>query len=96
MLAVSETSVFRSKSDLSEYTTLDLYQRLNIGNIFFITENRQGKYWMGTDKGLFLFEKDLKTIANSTKTTTFRHCGSTEMNFRKRRTVCFGSVIRKD
>ena len=48
------------KSDLSEYTTLDLYQRLNIGNIFFITENRQGKYWMGTDKGLFLFEKDLK------------------------------------
>ena len=60
MLAVSETSVFRSKSDLSEYTTLDLYQRLNIGNIFFITENRQGKYWMGTDKGLFLFEKDLK------------------------------------
>ncbi len=59
ILAVSESSVFRSKSDLSEYKTLNLYQKLNIGNIFFITENRQGSYWMGTDKGLFLLDKNL-------------------------------------
>ncbi len=61
ILTVSETSAYRSKSDLSHYTTLDLYERTKAGNIFFITENRQGKYWIGTDKGLFLFEKDLKT-----------------------------------
>lgn len=60
ILAMSETSVFRTKSDLSEYTTLDLYDRIQVGNIFFVTENRQGKYWIGTDRGLFLFEKDLK------------------------------------
>lgn len=60
MLAVSETSVYRAKSDLSGFISLDLYGRTKVGNIFFITENRQGKYWIGTDRGLFLFEKDLK------------------------------------
>lgn len=60
ILAISESSVFRSKSDLSEYSTLDLYQRLNVGNILFITENKTGQYWIGTDKGLFLFDKNMK------------------------------------
>lgn len=60
VLAISESSVFRSKSDLSEYTTIDLYQRLNVGNIMFITENKTGQYWIGTDKGLFLFDKNMK------------------------------------
>lgn len=61
MLVASETSVFRTKSDLSEYTQLDLYDHIQVGNIFFITENREGKYWVGTDRGLFLLDKDFKS-----------------------------------
>lgn len=60
MLVVSEYAAYRSKSDLSGFTKLNLYERTKAGNIFFIKENRKGQYWVGTDKGLFLFEKDLK------------------------------------
>ena len=60
VIAASETNVFRTKSDLSHYSPLDFYQQLDINRIFFIKENRNGQYWIGTDLGLFLFEKDLK------------------------------------
>lgn len=61
IIAISDNSVFRSKSDLSHYTTIDLHQRLKVEYIYFIKENREGKYWLGTDKGLFLFEKDFSS-----------------------------------
>ena len=60
ILAVSDYAAYRSKSDLSGYTTLDLYERTKADNIVFIKENRRGQYWVGTNKGLFLFEKNLK------------------------------------
>lgn len=60
ILAVSEFAAYRSKSDLSGYTPLDLYERTKADNILFLKENRLGQYWVGTNKGLFLFEKNLK------------------------------------
>lgn len=68
MMAVSETSVFRTKSDLSDYTQINLYDHIQTGYIYFITENRQGQYWIGTDRGLFLFEKDLKSYRQFNET----------------------------
>ncbi|MCD8235336.1 MAG: hypothetical protein LUD00_01500 [Prevotellaceae bacterium] len=59
VMAFSETSVYRSSPDLSHYEELDIYNRLNLGNIAFIAEI-DNKYWMGADKGLFLFDKNLK------------------------------------
>ena len=59
VMAFSETSVYRSSPDLSHYEELDIYNRLNLGNIAFIAEI-DNKYWMGADKGLFLFDNNLK------------------------------------
>ena len=55
MLAVSETSVFRSKSDFKRIHDLDLYQRLNIRNIFFITEKPAGKILDGDGQRIVPF-----------------------------------------
>lgn len=59
VIAFSETSVYRSRSDLSSYEELNIYNRLNLGNVAFIAEI-DSQYWMGADKGLFLFDKEME------------------------------------
>lgn len=58
LFAFSRDKVFLTKPDLSEYKTIELYGRLKIGEIFFITESSDHRYWIGTDRGLFLFDHD--------------------------------------
>lgn len=58
LFAFSRDKVFLTKPDLSKYKTIELYEQLNVGEIFFITESPDNKYWVGTDRGLFLFDHD--------------------------------------
>lgn len=56
VIAYSETEVYRSKADFSQYEYIDIYDRLNIGSISFIYYFND-YYWIGTNKGLFCFDK---------------------------------------
>lgn len=60
ILAYSRDNVYRTKSDLSSFSTIDLYQRFGLKQLFFFIETADHHFWVGTDKGLFLFDKDFK------------------------------------
>ena len=57
VIAFSQTQVFRSKADLSQFAEIPLYKELQIGNIYFITF-AGGHYWVATDRGLFVYDDD--------------------------------------
>ncbi len=60
IIAIGENKVYKSRVDMSAFAELDIYDRLNVGIIAFIYPDND-TYWVGTDKGLFLFDKDFQT-----------------------------------
>ncbi len=59
MIAIGENRVYKSRADMSAFEEIDLYGRLNVGSIAFIFSD-EDYYWVGTDKGLFLFDTGFK------------------------------------
>ncbi len=68
ILAFSRDNVYRTKPDLSHFTPIDIYNRLQIKQIVFISETSDHKYWIGTERGLFLFDKDFKSFTQFCET----------------------------
>lgn len=62
ILVFSRDNVYRPKSDLSGYSTIDLYQRFGLKQMYSIVETDDNHFWVTTDKGLFLFDKDFKNF----------------------------------
>ncbi len=67
IIAIGENKVYKSRADMSSFTELDIYNRLNVGIIAFIYPDKD-TYWVGTDKGLFLFDKDFLTYKHYNRT----------------------------
>lgn len=67
IIATSRDSVYRCKTDLSQVRTFDLYGRLHAERLFFITESKDHVFWIGTDKGIFLFDHDFKNFRQLTE-----------------------------
>lgn len=68
ILAFSRDNVYRTRPDLSRYTTIDLYDRLQVRQLCFITETPDNHYWVGTDCGLFLFDREFKNFYHFNET----------------------------
>lgn len=62
IMAFSRDNIYRTKSNLSSFSTIDLYQRFKLKQLFFFIETDDRHFWVGTDKGLFLFDEDFKTF----------------------------------
>lgn len=60
MIAFSPANVYLSRADLSSYTTLPFYTYPDVGAINFILPYADSLYWVGGNKGLFLFDRELK------------------------------------
>lgn len=60
VIAFSPDNVYLSRSDLSSYTALSLYTHPDVGTINFILPYADSLYWVGANKGLFLFNRELK------------------------------------
>lgn len=67
IIAFSETSVFRSKQDFSSFEEIDLYDRFDLGSISFIFYD-EGHYWVGTNMGLFRFDKHFESYRHFSET----------------------------
>lgn len=67
IIAASREKVYRCKTDLGQVRTYDLYDRLHIERLYFISEGRDSVFWVGTDKGIFLFDKDFKGFRQLTE-----------------------------
>lgn len=67
IIAASRDNVYRCKTDLSQVRTYDLYNRLRVERLSFITEGRDSVFWVGTNKGIFLFDKDFKKFRQLTE-----------------------------
>ncbi len=59
VIAIGESKVYKSRADMSDFEEIDLYERLNVGIIAFIRSDGN-YYWVGTDKGLFLFDTEFR------------------------------------
>ena len=64
VLAITESNVYRAKSDMSELYPVDIYDRFNINKIQFICEKQNGDFWIGSDCGLFLVDKTWRFIGH--------------------------------
>lgn len=62
IIAASRDNVYRCKTDLSHVRTFDLYHRLRIKRLYFITEGKDNVFWVGTEKGIFLFDKNFENF----------------------------------
>lgn len=56
VLAFSGRHIFKSKKDLSEYSTISLTLGKHMGDINFI-QPLNDHYWVGTNNGLYVFDK---------------------------------------
>ena len=60
VIAFSTSKVYKTKTNLSDYTLVPLYNSPDVGTINFIFPYADSLYWVGANKGLFLFNRDLK------------------------------------
>ncbi|MBQ2970573.1 MAG: helix-turn-helix domain-containing protein [Bacteroidaceae bacterium] len=60
VIAFSTNKVYKARTDLSSYTLLPLHESHDVGAINFIFPYADSLYWVGANKGLFLFDRDLQ------------------------------------
>ena len=61
VIAFSTNKVYKAQNDLSSYTLLPLHESPDVGSINFILPYADSLYWVGGNKGLFLFDRNLQS-----------------------------------
>lgn len=61
VIAFSTNKAYKAQTDLSSYTSLPLYESPDVGTINFIFPYADSLYWVGGNKGLFLFDQNLQS-----------------------------------
>ena len=88
ILAFSRDNVWRTKPDLSRVVPIDIYARTGVKQLQFIVEMPDSGFCVGSEQGLFLFDKDFQN---------FRHIGKSEglpsLEFNKQEVLWTGDTL---